>query len=281
MTGSPLVSAIITTKNEEKNIGRLLESIKKQTYKNIEIIVVDNNSTDKTVRIANRFTKKVFNKGPERSVQRNFGARKAKGKYLLILDADMELTPEVVESCIENVGQHKVLIVPEKTVGKGFMATIRRFEREMYMGDPTIEVARFFERRVFDEFGGYDVNLTGAEDYDLPKRISEKYSIGWSKEYILHHEEGLTLAKQLQKKYYYANKSALYADKHPDLIAKQGILILRRAYLRHWGKFIKNPILGIALLFVRSLETFAAVRGYVSAVGVVGFLKTFFKIFKT
>ncbi|MBM3283586.1 glycosyltransferase [Candidatus Gottesmanbacteria bacterium] len=44
----PLVSIVIPTLNEEKNIGRCLESILDQTYKNIEIIVVDNNSKDKT-----------------------------------------------------------------------------------------------------------------------------------------------------------------------------------------------------------------------------------------
>lgn len=279
----PLVSLIITTKNEEKNIPTLLKSIKKQSYKKVEIIVVDNNSIDKTKEIARRYTTKVFNKGPERSFQRNLGAGKAKGKYLLILDADMELTKDVIKSCLETIreSKDKALIVPERTVGDNFLAKVRSFERDMYVGDPTIELARFFERRVFDEYGGYDVNLTGAEDYDLPKRISEKYSIGWSKEYILHHEEGLTLKRQVRKKYYYASKSASYADKHPELIAKQGILIYRRAYIRHWTRFIRHPILGGALLFLRSLETVVAVSGYISAVGLVKFGQTFLRMLRT
>ena len=63
----PLVSVIITTKNEEKHIENLLQSIKRQTYKNIEIILVDNYSTDRTREIARKYTDKIYLKGPERS----------------------------------------------------------------------------------------------------------------------------------------------------------------------------------------------------------------------
>ena len=83
----PLVSVIITTKNSERTLDRCLSTIKNQTYPNIELIVVDNNSTDKTKEIAKKYTKNVFNKGPERSAQRNFGATKARGKFLLIHDS--------------------------------------------------------------------------------------------------------------------------------------------------------------------------------------------------
>ncbi len=55
----PSVSAIITTKNEEKHIENCLKSIRNQTYKDIEIIVVDNDSNDKTKEIAGRYTKQV------------------------------------------------------------------------------------------------------------------------------------------------------------------------------------------------------------------------------
>ncbi len=64
-----------------------------QSSKNIELIVVDNNSTDGTKTIAQKYTNKVYNFGPERSAQRNYGAAKSKGKYPVFLDADMELSP--------------------------------------------------------------------------------------------------------------------------------------------------------------------------------------------
>src|SRR3989304_9732791 len=90
----PLVSIIVTTKNESDVIERLLKSIKSQTHDNLEIIVVDNQSSDRTKEISKQYTRNVYDYGPERSAQRNFGARKAGGQYFLFLDADMELTPQ-------------------------------------------------------------------------------------------------------------------------------------------------------------------------------------------
>ena len=97
------VSIIVTTKNEEKNIANCLNSIRSQTYPQdkIEIIVVDNNSTDSTVEIARRFTDKIYNFGPERSAQLNFGVKLAKGAYILFPDADMILSEDVIKECLE------------------------------------------------------------------------------------------------------------------------------------------------------------------------------------
>lgn len=277
-----LVSVIITTKNEGKNIRRLLKSIKSQTYKSIEVIVVDFGSSDNTKRIARKFTDKVFNAGRERSAQRNYGAQKSHGAYFLFLDADMELTSRVVEDCVRVAAKSSlgVLVIPETTVGNGLIPRIRRFEREMYMGNSEIEVARFFKRDIFFEFGGYDLDLTGPEDYDLPYRVSKKYRIGRAKEYILHHEEGLTLGRLLKKKYYYANKGASYAKKHPELIAKQGTILFRRVYIKNWRKFLLNPFIGTAFVVVRILETIWAVTGYINAVGFIDFVKTMPAVFK-
>lgn len=273
------VSVIITTKNSAQTLGKLLQSIIKQTYSNLEIILVDNHSDDETIEIAKKYTKKVFTKGPERSAQRNFGTHKARGEYLLFLDADMELNRNVIKECIELSNAFKVIVIPEKTVGKGLLQDIRRFEREMYEGNLSVELARFYAKKVFEKSGGFDKKLTGPEDYDLFYRITKKYPAGRIKSYILHHEEGLTLSKLLQKKFYYARQGAYYGEKHPELIKTQGNLLFRKAYLKHWQKFIKNPVIGMSFLFTRILETIFAVAGYISAVGFWHFVKRLFKMF--
>lgn len=115
---STLVSVIITTRNEEKNIERCLKSIKAQSYplEEIEIIVVDNNSVDKTKDIAYKCTAKVYDFGPERSAQRNYGVGKSEGKYILYLDADMNLSEKVIEGLEEqeNRMQHEFFDYKEK-----------------------------------------------------------------------------------------------------------------------------------------------------------------------
>ena len=96
----PLVSVVITTKNEEKNIENCLQSIRRQTFKDIELIVVDNFSEDKTAELAEKYHAKVYFEGNERSAQRNYGAKVARGEYLIYLDADMILSPTVIEECV-------------------------------------------------------------------------------------------------------------------------------------------------------------------------------------
>src|SRR5687768_15825564 len=98
---TPQVSVIITTKNEVAILETLLKSLTTQTYSNTEIIIVDNHSTDNTAKLSKKYTENFFLFGPERSAQRNFGAKNSKGTFLFFLDADMELTPRVIEDCTE------------------------------------------------------------------------------------------------------------------------------------------------------------------------------------
>src|SRR3989344_7410236 len=132
----PLISVVVPTKNSEGFLEQCLRTIKEQTYKNLEIIVVDNNSTDKTKEIAKKYTKLIFNKGPERSTQRNYGASKARGDYLLFIDSDMELTKNVVKDCIRRIQNTDIggLIIPEESFGKGFWARCKTLERSFYVG---------------------------------------------------------------------------------------------------------------------------------------------------
>jgi len=261
----PLVSVVITTKNVEKILKNLLKSIKRQTYPRIETIVVDNNSQDKTKEIARKYTDKVFNFGPERSAQRNFGARKAKGDYLLFLDADMELAPRVVEECVGVVRENpaiKAVIIPEESFGEGFWAKCKALERSFYLGDETIEAARFFDRKVFFEFDGYDENLTGPEDWDLPQRLKEKYKIGRIKSFIRHNEGKLFFFGLARKKYYYAQKLHHYLKKHPSLVTRQQIVyFLRPAFYRNWKKLISHPILFFGMIIMLTAEMLAGVAG--------------------
>src|SRR5690349_4718430 len=117
----PLVSAIVTTYNNQTTLDACLHSICSQDYPLIELIVVDNSSTDDTKSIARRYTSQVFNQGPERSAQRNFAVQKAKGDFVFIIDSDMELTPHVISACVAKMQDQPELggvIVPEESFGE-------------------------------------------------------------------------------------------------------------------------------------------------------------------
>lgn len=260
----PLVSIIITTRNEDQHISACLRSIKRQTYKPIEIIVVDNNSTDRTKVVARDHTRLIFDAGPERSAQRNFGAKKAKGEYLLFLDADMVLTPKVVEESVSLIINHKSIIhavtIPEKSFGIGFWARCKALERECYEGVGWMEAARFYRKEIFEKLGGFDDRLTGPEDFELSQRVKAKYgneSVGRLESYILHNEGELSLANLIQKKYYYGKRMDRYRKltESRGFFKKQANIFFRFGlFFRRPEIFIRNPIHAFGMLIMKTLE---------------------------
>ena len=88
------ISIVISAFNEEKKIRGCLESASFAD----EIIFIDNSSTDKTVEIAKKYTKKVYtqkNDPAKIDLQKNFGIEKAAGDWIFVLDGDEEITPEL------------------------------------------------------------------------------------------------------------------------------------------------------------------------------------------
>ena len=92
------LSIVIPAKNEEKYLPKLLASVKKQSFKDYEIIVADNNSKDKTKEIAKSYGCKIV-KGGLPGKGRNAGAKIAKGEIILFLDADVILPDSISSNC--------------------------------------------------------------------------------------------------------------------------------------------------------------------------------------
>ena len=101
------VSAVISAFNEEKNIERCLKSLAAFAD---EIIVVDNSSTDKTSEIAKKYTKLIFTQKNDPNLidlQKNFGFGKASSEWILSIDADEEVSPELAEEIMQVLKNHK------------------------------------------------------------------------------------------------------------------------------------------------------------------------------
>ena len=260
--GGPLVSITITTKNEEKHIKNCLESIAAQTYKNIEIIVVDNSSTDKTKEIAKKYTDKVFNKGPERSAQRNYGMiEKSKGDFVMYLDADMSLSSTVIEDALKKISKSKVvaLYISEIVMGNSLWSKVRRFERSFYDGT-VVDCVRFINKDIFLKVGGFDETMTGPEDWDLDKKIRNIGKTDLLKTPIFHNEAEFNLKKYLSKKGYYAKSFDKYINKwgkNDTDIRKQFDPIYRYLIIfienNKWKQLIYHPLLSFLMLYLRVL----------------------------
>jgi len=101
MKSNPLISVIIPAYNEEKNIGNCLKTMLNQSYENIEIIVVDDGSSDKTLEFVKSFPVTLLNQkhgGPGKA--RNLGSNKAKGEILVFMDADMTFDKNFIKELV-------------------------------------------------------------------------------------------------------------------------------------------------------------------------------------
>lgn len=270
MSKGQVVSVIVTTKNEEEVIGRLIKSVKGQSYKYKEIIVVDNNSWDRTIKIAKGLGALIYNFGPERSAQRNYGVKKSNGEYLLFLDADMELSKDVVWECVNLMSSDKklgALVIPENSLSKNFWEQVKAFERSFYneQGDEITDAVRFFSKKVFKKIGGYDEKITGPEDWDITDRVKKTgYKIASCKSVIYHHERIPTLFSLLQKKFYYALKSHRYLAKQKiSVFGPKTIYFLRPVFYKRFDKILSHPLLSLGMFIVLSLEQLAAGSGYI------------------
>ncbi len=269
-----LVSIIIPTKNSSMFLENTLKSIKEQSYKKIEIIIVDNKSTDKTLEIARKYRCKVFQFNPKVSIgrfdashKRNYGVTKAKGEYVYYVDADMELTKNVVSDCVRlcNKG-FDCIMVPEDSFGIGIWAQAKYLQRHCYIGDDELESPRFFKKKVWQALGGLDVEMGGGgDDWDLSLRAREAgYKITRTTELVMHNEGDLKLFRLFKKRIMYGKDLPKYLSKQRGHSVK--VFLFRKAYLKNWRLFLSHPIITCAFIVMRSTEVVGTSLGVMLSV---------------
>ncbi len=249
-----LVSVVVTTLNSERTIASCLKSVCAQSYPAVELIVVDNHSVDRTADIARNFTSRVMVAGPERSEQRNLGIAQASGYFVLIIDSDMVLEPEVVSRCVDLWSFGACIIaIPEVSFGVGYWAQCKALERSCYTEDLLIAAARFYERGVLTQIGGYDTALHAGEDWDLSIRAEALRPLRIADTKIMHDEGDLQLALILRKKFYYGTSMSAFLRKHGDE-ARRRLSPFRSSLFRGSGRLARTPLIGAGVVLMKSLE---------------------------
>ena len=261
-----LVSIIIPTRNSGELLENCLKSVRQQTYKNIEVIVVDGKSTDNTINLAKKYKCKIYFFSPkvkkgafDASFKRNYGAKKANGEYIYWLDADMELPKSLIEEAVGLCEDGAdAVILPEDSFGIGIWAQAKNLERRCYWGDNTVECPRFFERSIWNSIGGLDESLgAGGDDLDIHQKVLEKgCKVGRTKSIVMHNEGNLKLSKLIKKHFMYGRDTLKYFYKRP----KAGIVSyfpVRMAYIRNYKLLLSHPVDACTFIFMRASEKLA------------------------
>ncbi|OGG51398.1 hypothetical protein A2704_03455 [Candidatus Kaiserbacteria bacterium RIFCSPHIGHO2_01_FULL_54_36b] len=267
---SKLVSVIIPTKNSGEFLEACLQSIKNQTYRNIEVIVNDDVSTsDNTKEVVEQYGKEGLN---VRYVQENrsmaqgrkVGAEHATGEIILHLDSDMVLDGGVVEDVVDQINAgFDALVIPEESFGIGFWAKCKWLEKKCYEEVEQIESLRSLKTSVYKAVGGHNPDLVFSEDKDLDIRVRDGgYKVGRIRSYIRHNEGHPSLLKILKKKMGYAPTANKFAELHPRAFAWQ-VNVLNRywIYLIRIKYLLLYPHLYIGMFFMKTLEFFCGGLG--------------------
>jgi len=191
---NPLVSVIIPCYNHARYLPEAVESVLNQTYPNIEIIIVNDGSTDDTETIIKKWpsVKYVAQTNQGLSAARNTGIQNARGEFLSFLDADDYFHPDAIRINVEYLKQNPSAafvsgahnkVGPDKIVIEADRSTVNsdhyiNLLQGNYIG---MHGAVLYRRKIFDEFQ-YDTSLNACEDYDLYLKIARKYP-------VIHHNQ--------------------------------------------------------------------------------------------
>jgi glycosyltransferase involved in cell wall biosynthesis len=183
---NPLVSVIIPTYNRAKLVSRAVESVLAQTYKNIEVIVIDNGSTDETVSLLAPKLKQIIfimesHKGVSRA--RNIGIKQSKGEFLAFLDSDDEWLPDKIERQLLLFRNPNVLSVYCNAYYVDDKGDILLIKKGRYRGNILRHLltdnvvsgsasAIILRRSCFDKVAAFREDLETREDWDLWLRLA-------------------------------------------------------------------------------------------------------------
>lgn len=176
----PRVSVILTVRNEERNLGHLLDSLVPQRHLH-EVLLVDAASTDRTVAIAQTYRNRlprlqILVQACRRGEGRNLGARQATGDLLAFIDGDCIANTFWLERLVQAHQANPGAVVAGRTLLTGYWAFTKLHRVELpHKGHdttwPSCNLA--YPRALFERLNGFDARFVTAEDIDLNYRAIE------------------------------------------------------------------------------------------------------------
>jgi len=228
---NPLVSVIIPAYNAAAHITETIESVLIQNYRNFELVVIDDGSTDNTKDIIADFNDNKIryfykeNGGPASA--RNLGINKSQGTFLIHLDSDDMMTPDFIAKHLQEFEIHlEAELVycddflidenskPIRVIKRPEYNNTRMLIRDLFhCGFPIVPFRTCFKRSVLDKIGLFDEELLVGEDYDMIRRFV-KHGLK------MHHLQSALYLRRMASDSLSRNYSAHKAKCHFEVIRR-------------------------------------------------------------
>ncbi len=174
-------TVVICTFNRDKLIGRALQSLVEQKYRDFEVIVVDDGSTDQTFGVVKKFREKlnlryIYQQNKGLSVARNVGGFSANGEYITFLDSDDEYLPKHLLSRYEILTQDRsiqFLYGGIQIVGNEYVPDANDPTNLIHLSECVVGGTFFIKKKLFIKLNGFN-QLKYGDDYDFYKRVLQE-----------------------------------------------------------------------------------------------------------
>jgi len=253
------VSVVMPTFNRARFIPSAVASALAQTYADLELIIVDDGSTDDTARVLEPFfedgrVRYFYQSNQGQSVARNYALAQSSGEFIAFLDSDDLWCPDKLEKQlrafdanpgVDIVHGDEVLINEQGEVisRKNMRRYSGRITRQLLADNSVSITTALVKRRCFEEMGGFDTLVGVADDYDLWLRFSARYRF--------HYEPGIVAS-------YRVMEAQISSDKRRRLAANEMII---RNFLKQYADELprKDRRWGVSRFYCRSARYFASV----------------------
>jgi glycosyltransferase involved in cell wall biosynthesis len=222
------VSVLMSVKNCEKEVYNSVESILNQTYENFEFLIVDDASTDNTLKILNKFKDKRIkiyenksNIGLTKSL--NYLIKKSRGQFIARQDADDVSLPNRFEKQLDFLKKNNIKVCTTRAIIKNSSRKIPALSfyipKKILIRykNPFIHGTLLIERDLLNKMGNYDENFYYSQDYDLFSRlIQSKYLVKTLREplFVLNTTNNISTFKKQEQQYF---ADCLKRRKEPNL----------------------------------------------------------------
>jgi len=264
----PLVSVNIPTYNSERTLDECLRSIVSQSYSNIEILIVDSYSFDRTLKIAKDYGARVYF-ADTLSEARKLGVEKSFGKYVFFVDSDQVLTSDAIKKCVEQceiegfdaVTLFECSIIEKDTFTERVIAYDKWLFHSQHDDHPVYgsAIPRFFRTDVLRTIKwpkGLGVQEHNIIYYEVAKTGAKVTFM----DVLIYHREPYSLAHFARKFYRYGSNYVLALHENRTLAVAHSMP--RRVYFSR--KALTKPSLFPGLFLLYFIKAFAASMGALS-----------------